>query len=135
MPDTEKALGLSVLSTIRDWVKSLNSALTTQEVEDAVDAAFVTRYELTAGSGITFWATISGSTPPQTVSDQITEAAEGTIVYMLYYPPAMGEVVVKEQSTQTAITITSVGYTEGGSEISEFTMPADDVVATIQSVP
>lgn len=128
----EKALGLSVLSTIRDWVKSLNSALTTQEVEDAVDAAYKT-YDLTVSSGnITFYSTATGG-DEKTLSDLITEAYEGATVYILFVPSDIQDLVVKEQSTQTAITATYIGYTGVGGAVFEITMPADNVVASAVS--
>ena len=109
------------------------SALTTQEIEDAVDAAYETLYDLTVESGsITFYATATGS-DEKTLSDQITEAAEDATVYILFVPSGMQDLVVKEQSTQATITATYIGYTGASGAVYEFTMPADDVVASAVS--
>lgn len=156
----EKALGLGVLATVRDWVKSLVSgkqdalvsgtniktinntsllgsgnitiegggsadeALTAQEVEAAVDAAYPSAFAITK--------TLRGATLDK------TSAEEGETVTLTFTstvrkePDTSGLFVVKTEDTSVIVTLLTADTEIASGSIYTFTMPAFDVTIQFQ---
>lgn len=156
----DKALGLSVLATLRDWVKSLVSgkqdalvsgtniktinnnsllgsgnitiegggsadeALTAQEVEAAVDAAYLSAFAITKA--------LSGATLDKTSAEEgetVTLTFTSTVIKE---PGTSGLFVVKTEDASAIVTLLTNDTEIASGSIYTFTMPAFDVTIRFQ---